>query len=34
MQAGIVFGLNPLISAWLPTLLLAATGIISVRRIK
>jgi len=34
MQAGIVFGLNPLISAWLPTLLLAATGIVAVRRIK
>ena len=34
MQAGIVFGLNPLISAWLPTLLLVATGIIAVRRIK
>jgi len=34
MQAGIVFGLNPLISAWLPTALLAATGIVAVRRIK
>lgn len=34
MQAGIVFGLNPLISAWLPTLLLAVTGIVAVRRIK
>jgi len=34
MQAGIVFDLNPLISAWLPTLLLAATGIVAVRRIK
>ena len=33
MQAGIVFGLNPLISAWLPTLLLAVTGIVAVRRI-
>lgn len=34
MQAGIVFGLNPLISAWLPTLLLVATGVIAIRRIK
>ncbi len=34
MQAGIVFGLNPLISAWLPTVILAATGIVAVRRIK
>ena len=34
MQAGIVFGLNPFISAWLPTLLLAATGVIAVQRIK
>ena len=34
MQAGIVFGINPLISAWLPTLLLATTGIVAVRRIK
>ena len=34
MQAGIVFGLNPLISAWLPTLLLAVTGVVAVRRIK
>jgi lipopolysaccharide export system permease protein len=34
MQAGIVFGLNPLISAWLPTLLLAITGVVAVRRIK
>ncbi len=34
MQAGIVFGLNPLISAWLPTLLLAATGMVAVQRIK
>lgn len=34
MQAGIVFGLNPFWSAWLPTLLLVATGIVAVRRIK
>ncbi|HEV2320950.1 MAG TPA: LPS export ABC transporter permease LptG, partial [Gammaproteobacteria bacterium] len=34
MQAGIVFGLNPFLCAWLPTLLLAATGIIAVRRVK
>jgi len=34
MQAGIVFGLSPFISAWLPTLLLAATGIIAVGRIR
>lgn len=34
MQAGIVFALNPLVSAWLPTILLAATGIVAVRRIK
>lgn len=34
MQAGIVFGLNPFLCAWLPTLLLAATGIVAVRRVK
>jgi lipopolysaccharide export system permease protein len=34
MQAGIVFGLDPLICAWLPTLSLAAIGIVAVRRIK
>ena len=34
MQAGIVFGMNPLVGAWFPTALLILTGVIAVRRIK
>lgn len=34
MQTGVVFGLNPLVTAWLPTLLLGSISIITVRRIK
>ena len=34
MQAGIVFGLNPFLCAWLPTLLLMTIGVVAVRRIK
>jgi lipopolysaccharide export system permease protein len=34
MQSGVVFGLNPLTTAWLPTLLLGAISILAVRRIK
>lgn len=34
MQTGIVFNLNPLLTAWLPTLLLSAVGVIAVRRIR
>ena len=34
MQTGVVFGLNPFVTAWLPTLLLGAISIIAVRRIK
>jgi lipopolysaccharide export system permease protein len=34
MQTGVVFGINPLLTAWLPTLLLGAISVIAVRRIK
>jgi lipopolysaccharide export system permease protein len=34
MQTGVVFGLNPLVTAWLPTLLLGAISFVAVRRIK
>lgn len=34
MQTGVVFGLNPLVTAWLPTLILGSISIIAVRRIK
>jgi lipopolysaccharide export LptBFGC system permease protein LptF len=34
MQTGVVFGLNPLVTAWLPTLLLGMISTFAVRRIK
>ena len=34
MQTGVVFGLNPLVTAWLPTLMLGAISFVAVRRIK
>lgn len=34
MQSGVVFGIDPVATAWLPTLLLGAIGIFAVRRIK
>jgi lipopolysaccharide export system permease protein len=34
MQTGVVFGLNPLVTAWLPTLLLGIISAFAVRRIK
>jgi lipopolysaccharide export LptBFGC system permease protein LptF len=33
MQTGIVFNLSPLLTAWLPTLLLVAIGAFAVNRI-
>jgi len=34
MQSGVVFGIDPVATAWLPTLLLGAVGVLAVRRIK
>ena len=34
MQTGVVFGFNPFLTAWLPTLLLGAVNIIAVKRIR
>ena len=34
MQTGIVFGLNPLLTAWLPTVLLAGISVLAVQRIR
>jgi lipopolysaccharide export system permease protein len=34
MQSGVVFGINPFLTAWLPTLVLGAISIFAVRRIK
>ncbi|MGH8280116.1 MAG: LPS export ABC transporter permease LptG [Gammaproteobacteria bacterium] len=34
LQAGVVFGLNPLLAAWLPTALLAVASAIAVSRIR
>ena len=34
MQSGVVFGINPLLTAWLPTLILGAISVYAVRRIK
>ena len=34
MQSGVVFGIDPFVTAWLPTLLLGAISILAVRRIK
>ncbi len=34
MQSGVVFGINPVLTAWLPTLLLGAISVLAVRRIK
>lgn len=34
MQSGVVFGINPFMTAWLPTLVLGAISIFAVRRIK
>ena len=34
MQTGVVFGLDPLVTAWLPTLLLGGISLFAVKRIK
>ncbi|MGH8293367.1 MAG: LPS export ABC transporter permease LptG [Gammaproteobacteria bacterium] len=34
MQSGVVFGLNPILTAWLPTAVLAAISVIAVSRIR
>ncbi|HEY3643997.1 MAG TPA: LPS export ABC transporter permease LptG [Gammaproteobacteria bacterium] len=34
MQSGVVFGINPIVTAWLPTLLLGVISIFAVGRIK
>jgi lipopolysaccharide export LptBFGC system permease protein LptF len=34
MQSGVVFGIDPVATAWLPTLLLGTIGVLAVRRIK
>ena len=34
MQSGVVFGINPFVTAWLPTLVLGTISILAVRRIK
>lgn len=34
MQSGVVFGINPVLTAWLPTLLLGAVSFLALRRIK
>lgn len=34
MQSGVVFGLNPLFTAWFPTLLLAAVSAFAIQRIR
>jgi lipopolysaccharide export system permease protein len=34
MQSGVVFGINPVLTAWLPTLVLGTISILAVRRIK
>lgn len=34
MQTGVVFGFNPFLTAWLPTLLLGAVSLVAVKRIR
>jgi len=34
MQSGVVFGIDPVLTAWLPTLLLGTVSVFAVRRIK
>jgi lipopolysaccharide export system permease protein len=34
MQSGVVFGINPFVTAWLPTFILGTISILAVRRIK